>query len=96
MMILFSLIQFTTVSILNLNYQNLSSDQSLYEDLFITFPVYITINLTQPASTLSKELPPSSFFSLRHVISMSGQLIIQFLVQLGFILSVLSLDSFRQ
>lgn len=54
MMILFSLIQFTTVAILNLNYQNLSSDQSLYEDLFITFPIYITINLTQPASTLSK------------------------------------------
>jgi hypothetical protein len=94
MMILFSLIQFTTVAILNLNYQTLSSDQSLYEDLFITFPVYITINLTQPASSLSKQLPPSSFFSLRHVISMSGQLLIQFLVQLGFILSVLSLDSF--
>lgn len=54
MMILFSLIQFTTYAILNLNYQTLTSDQSLYEDLFITFPIYITINLTQPASSLSK------------------------------------------
>lgn len=96
MMILFSMIQFTTLTILNLNYENLTSDQSIYQDLFITFPIFITINLTQPSNTLSKELPPSSFFSLRNVISMSGQLIIQFLAQLGFILYVLSLEFFKQ
>jgi magnesium-transporting ATPase (P-type) len=96
MMILFSLIQFTTFAILNLNYQTLTNDQSLYEDLFITFPIFITLNLTQPATTLSKELPPNSFFSLRNVLSMCGQLIIQFLVQLGFILYVLSLNEFSQ
>ena len=63
---------------------------------FITFPIFVTINLTQPASTLSKELPPNSFFSLRNVLSMAGQLLIQFLAQLGFILYVLSLEFFKQ
>jgi hypothetical protein len=96
MMILFSLIQATTITILNLNYETLTSDQSLYEDLFITFPIFVTINLTQPANTLSKELPPSSFFSLKNTISMAGQLLIQFLAQLGFILYVLSIEFFKQ
>ena len=96
MMILFSLIQLTTTVILNMNYEALTTDQSLYEDLFITFPIFVTINLTQPASTLSKELPPNSFFSLRNVLSMAGQLLIQFLAQLGFILYVLSLEFFKQ
>jgi len=68
----------------------------LYEDLFITFPIFITINLTQPSSKLSKELPPNSFFSCRQIVSMTGQLIIQFLAQLGFILYVLSIDYFHE
>lgn len=96
MMILFSLIQLTTSTILNMNYEALTTDQSLYEDLFITFPIFVTINLTQPASVLSKELPPNSFFSLRNILSMTGQLLIQFLTQLGFVLYVLSLEFFKQ
>lgn len=63
----------------------------LYEDLFVTFPIFITINLTQPASKLSKELPPNSFFSLRNIFSTGGLLLIQFLTQLGFTLFVFSL-----
>ena len=54
MMILFSLIQFTTVFLLEANYQYLSDDQMLYEDLFVTFPIFITLNLTKPSSKLSK------------------------------------------
>jgi len=54
MIILFSLVQFTTIVILNMNYESLTNDQSLYEDLFLTFPIFITINLTKPASKLSK------------------------------------------
>jgi magnesium-transporting ATPase (P-type) len=73
----------------------MTSDQMLYEDLFITFPIFITLNLTQPSSKLSKELPPNSFFSSRQIVSMVGQLIIQFLAQLGFILYVLSIDYFH-
>lgn len=94
-MILFSLIQVTTVAILNCNYQGLTNGQMLYEDLFITFPIFVTINLTLPASKLSKELPANSFFSLRNISSMGGQLVIQFVTQLGFILYVLSIDSFK-
>lgn len=53
-MILFTLIQFTTVTILNYNYETLTDDQMLYEDLIVTFPIFITLNLTQPATRLSK------------------------------------------
>jgi len=67
----------------------------LFDDLFVTFPIFITINLTLPASKLSKELPPNSFFSLRNMISMIGQLIIQFFAQLGFVLFVFSMDHFK-
>ena len=63
----------------------------LFDDIFVTFPIFITINLTQPASKLSKELPPNSFFCLRNMVSMGGQLLIQFLAQLGFALFVFSM-----
>lgn len=52
MMVLFSLIQFTTVVNLYFRYQNLSDSQYLYEDLFVTFPIFITINMTAPVSRL--------------------------------------------
>ena len=54
MMVLFSLVQFTTVCLLYQNYQIITDDQMLYEDLFVTFPIFITINLTSPVSKLSK------------------------------------------
>ena len=95
MMILFTMTQFTTVAILNYNYETISDDQMLYEDLFVTFPIFITINLTQPASKLSKQLPPNSFFGLKNMLSMGGQLLIQFLAQMGFALYVFSLDHFK-
>ena len=91
MMILFTMTQFTTVVILNYNYENISDDQMLYEDLIVTFPIFITINLTQPASKLSKQLPPSSFFGLKNMLSMGGVWLIQFLIQLGFTLYVYTL-----
>jgi cation-transporting ATPase 13A3/4/5 len=54
MMILFSLIQFTTVCLLYSCYQDLTDSQMLYEDLFVTFPIFIALNLTKPSSKLSK------------------------------------------
>jgi magnesium-transporting ATPase (P-type) len=91
MMILFSLIQFTTVVILECNFQTLTNYQMLYEDLFITFPIFITINMTLPSSKLSVDRPASSFFSLKNVVSMAGQLIIQSIAQIGFVLYLQSL-----
>ena len=91
MMVLFSLIQFTTVSILQYNYQTITDSQMLYEDLFITFPIFITLNMTQPAEKLSKERPQGSFFSLRCLLAMGGQASIQLIAQLaltGYLLSI--------
>jgi len=87
--------QFTTVVILNYNYETMTDDQMLYEDLFVTFPIFVTINLTQPATKLSQQLPPNSFFGLRNMASMGGQLLIQFLAQLGFAIFVLNLEHFQ-
>lgn len=55
----------------------------------------MTINLTQPAKNLSKEVPPDSFFSLRNLISMLGQLLIQFTVQICFLGYMLSFSLFN-
>ena len=57
----------------------------LYEDLFVTFPIFVTINMTLPSNKLSKELPSGSFFSPRSLASMIGQFVIQFLAQIIFI-----------
>ena len=54
MMILFSMVQFTTVANLYFHHQNISNSQMLYEDLFVTFPIFITLNMTSPVSYLSK------------------------------------------
>ena len=94
MMIHFSLIQFTTVVILEYHYQCITDSQMLYEDLFVTFPIFVTINLTLPASKLSKELPPGSFFSLRVLVSMIGQFLIQFTSQFFFILFLFTFERF--
>lgn len=67
----------------------------LYEDLFVTFPIFITLNLTKPSSRLSKDRPLTSFFDPKAVVSMLGQIILQFLAQFGFVLYLLSYKEFR-
>lgn len=84
MMILFSVTQFTTAAMLEYNYQTISSDQMLYEDLFVTFPIFITMNMTQPTDKLSRERPICSFFSLRALLSMGGLMVFQLLAQITF------------
>lgn len=95
MNILFSLIQFTTVSLLYANYQGITNLQMLYQDFFISFPIFITINLTKPASRLSKQKPLTSFFHIKVLSSMLGQTFLQFMAQLSFILYLHTFREFR-
>lgn len=95
-MILFSLVQFTTVVNLYFRYQNLTDSQYLYEDLVVTFPIFVTINLTSPVNKLSRELPPKSFFSARPLASMIGQFLIQLITQICFINYLSSLQIFHE
>jgi magnesium-transporting ATPase (P-type) len=95
MMILFSMIQFTTIVNLYFHRQNLSDFQMLYEDLIVTFPIFVTINMTSPVSRLSKELPPQSFFSVRALASMIGQFLIQLITQSVFITYIFNLRYFK-
>lgn len=95
MMVLFAIVQYTTVVNLYFRYQNLTDWQYLYEDLFVTFPIFITVNMTSPVDRLSKELPPYSFFSCRALTSMVGQFLIQFATQMAFITYLFSLDMFK-
>lgn len=54
MMVLFSMVQFTTIANLYAHHQSMSDLQMLYEDLFVTFPIFVTINMTLPVSKLSR------------------------------------------
>ena len=58
----------------------------------MTFPIFVTINMTMPVSRLSKELPPKSFFSPRPLASMVGQFLIQLITQVLFINYIFGLE----
>jgi magnesium-transporting ATPase (P-type) len=82
MMCQFSLMEFTTMVILYLNYEELNNTESLYIDLFVMCPIFVTLCMTEPCSTLSKYVPPASLFSLFNLLSMLGLFLIQLLGQI--------------
>lgn len=51
--------------------------------------------MTKASSKLSKQRPLNSFFDKKALVSMIGQLILQFLAQLSFILYLLSFQEFK-
>ncbi len=62
----------------------------------MTFPIFVTLNLTKPSSRLSKERPMTSFFDAKAVASMLGQVFLQFFAQLGFLLYLISYKEFQE
>lgn len=92
-MALYSMIQFTTVSILATQISTLSDGQFLYQDLFMIVPIFVTMSYTGPCDELSVDLPPDSLFSLTCLVSVVGQILIQFIGQL-FMLFILKQQIF--
>ena len=93
-MALYSIIQFTAVSILYTQLSNLNDWQFLWQDLFIIVPIFVTMSYTGPCDELSIDMPPDSLFSLTCFLSVFGQIIIQFLGQFVLLLILKQQDFF--
>ena len=84
-MALYSMIQFTAVSILYTQLSNFNDMQFLWQDLCIIVPIFVTMSYTGPHEELSIDLPPDSLFSSSCLISVFGQISLQFLGQLALL-----------
>eukprot|EP01022_Parablepharisma_sp_SALTPOND_P025544 TRINITY_DN598_c0_g1_i1.p2 TRINITY_DN598_c0_g1~~TRINITY_DN598_c0_g1_i1.p2 ORF type:complete len:979 (+),score=86.34 TRINITY_DN598_c0_g1_i1:10743-13679(+) len=80
-MALYSMIQFTSVSLMYSMKINLTDMQFLFIDLIIIVPLAITMSWTKAASGLSKQQPTSSLICLPVLASILGQVVLQALFQ---------------
>ena len=75
-MALYSLIQFTSISLLYSLASSLGDFQFLYIDLFIILPVAVAMARTLPYPKLSPKRPTANLMSKKVLISMLGQVVI--------------------
>jgi len=80
-MILYSMIQFISVTLLMIVGNYFSDNQFLSIDLFLIFPLVILISRTGSSNFLSKEKPNGNLFSYEIILSISFQVLIVFLFQ---------------
>ncbi|CAI2162186.1 8461_t:CDS:10 [Funneliformis geosporum] len=76
-MALYSIIQFTTVSLLYSFASNLGNFQFLYIDLFLILPVAVLMGRTEPYPLINPKRPTASLVSRRVLTSLIGQILIQ-------------------
>ncbi|KRX08170.1 P-type ATPase, cytoplasmic domain N [Pseudocohnilembus persalinus] len=81
-MALYSMIQFTTVSILYFILSLPSDFQFLYWDLFIIIPLAFLMGKTEPCEVLSHHVPGSKLISLTVLFSVIGQTVLQAIFQI--------------
>ncbi|XP_064642626.1 polyamine-transporting ATPase 13A3-like isoform X2 [Lineus longissimus] len=82
-MALYSMIQFASVLILYAYKTNLSDFQFLYIDLIITTTVAVLMGHSKAYDHLVTQRPPGSLVNVGNLISILGQIFIQFLFQIG-------------
>ncbi|KAI8924811.1 hypothetical protein BC831DRAFT_463710 [Entophlyctis helioformis] len=82
-MALYSLIQFTSVSMLYMIGQNISDFQFMYIDLALIIPIAIFMGWTGPHSSIHHKRPTASLVSKKVLTSLIGQVAIQVLFQVG-------------
>ena len=80
-MALYSLIQFTTVSLLYSKGNNLGDGQYMFIDLCVIIPIAIFMGQSKPSHILSSKRPTASLVSKKVLTSLIGQISIQFLFQ---------------
>ena len=95
-MALYSLIQFTTVSILYAQGNNLGDEQYMYIDLFIIIPIAIFMGQSGPYPTLCRKRPTASLVSKQVLTSLIGQILIQASIQFWIFFWVRSQTSWYQ
>lgn len=81
-MALYSLIQFTSVSLLYSLAQNLSDFQFMYVDLVLIIPIAVLMGRSRPHPTIFHKRPTASLVSKKVLTSLIGQFFIQFTIQL--------------
>ena len=69
---LYAMIQYMNVVILYKIGSNLSDFEFLWEDLAIAVPLAFLMGATNPADTLSKQLPEESLIGIPTVVSVIG------------------------
>ncbi|CAG8667710.1 5684_t:CDS:10, partial [Acaulospora morrowiae] len=76
-MALYSMIQFTTVSILYAYASSLGDYQFLYIDLFLILPIAVLMGRTEPYPRIYPKRPTASLVSKKVLTSLIGQILIQ-------------------
>ncbi len=76
-MALYSMIQFTSISVMYCLKINLTDMQMLFTDLFLIVPLAITMSWTRAASGLARRQPSGTLICLPVLASIMGQVIIQ-------------------
>jgi len=81
-MALYSLIQFTSVTLLYSFASSLGDFQFLYIDLFIIIPVAVTMGRTLPYPRIHTKRPTASLVSRKVLVSIIGQIVVNSAVQI--------------
>jgi len=81
-MALYSLIQFTSVTLLYSFASSLGDFQFLYIDLFIIIPIAVTMGRTLPYPRIYPKRPTASLVSKKVLVSIIGQIVITSAIQL--------------
>ncbi|KAF8326561.1 uncharacterized protein EI90DRAFT_3069674 [Cantharellus anzutake] len=81
-MALYSLIQFTTITLLYSFASSLGDFQFLYIDLFIIIPIAVTMGRTHPFPRIHPQAPTASLISKKVLSSIIGQLLVTSCFQL--------------
>ncbi len=85
-MALYSMIQFSSVSLMYNLKINLTDVQFLFIDLFLIVPLAISMSWTKAASGLSRQQPTSTLICVPVLASILGQVVIQATFQVPFLL----------
>ncbi|ORY75599.1 hypothetical protein LY90DRAFT_332648, partial [Neocallimastix californiae] len=80
-MAIYSLIQFTTVSLLYHLAANLGDTQFLFIDLFLILPVAITMGRSKSYHKIYPKAPSANLISFKVLVSLIGQVLIQMIFQ---------------
>ncbi|RPB05765.1 hypothetical protein L873DRAFT_1825040 [Choiromyces venosus 120613-1] len=87
-MSLYSAIQFTSVSILYRSASNLGDIQFLFIDLFLILPLAVFMGWSGPHPVLCPKRPTASLVSRKVLVPLLGQILLQFIIQLGCYMTV--------
>jgi cation-transporting ATPase 13A3/4/5 len=82
-MALYSMIQFGTTCLLVRIGSNLGKQQFLYIDLLLTLPIAILMSRFEAADVIVKKRPTATLLSMRVLVPMFGQVILQLIAEIG-------------